>query len=357
MDHNQTIVIGGVDCHLETHHAVVVDEQGRRLGDQAFPATSSGYARLLEWMQHFGSVRAIGVESTASYGAGLTRYLLSAGLDVREVNQAHRALRYRRGKTDALDAEGAARKVVSGEASAIPKDTTGSVEAIRQLRLVRAGAVKARTAALAQLGELIVTAPQSVREELASSRTLRARATRCARLRVDTAELHQPLEAVKLALRSVSERILALEHEIARFDQHLARLVATIAPRTTARLGVGTITAAQLLITAGQNVERVVDDAAFAHLCGVAPIPASSGTTQRNRLNRGGDRQANAALHLIAVCRLRYCQRTQAYAARRKAEGRSKRDILRCLKRYIARELFHALRADLAVLNASPATA
>ena len=351
----ETTVIGGVDCHLETHHAVALDTHGRRLGDQSFPTTSHGYHQLLAWLQQFGHVHAVGVESTASYGAGLTRYLVGAGLTVIEVNQPHRQVRWRRGKTDALDAEGAARSVLAGEATAVPKDTTGSVEAIRQLRLARASAVKARTAALTQLGEVIATAPAALRERLSGPASLHARATRCARLRADQARLHLPLEAAKFVLRSLSQRILALDAEIARFDAHLATLVASVAPRTTALLGVGTLTAAQLLITIGQNAARMGDEAAFAHLCGVAPIPASSGKTNRHRLNIGGDRQANAALYLIAVCRLRYCERTRAYAARRTHAGRSKRDTLRCLKRYIAREVFHTLRADLAALTAQPA--
>jgi transposase len=357
MAHLQTIVIGGVDCHLDTHHAVALDALGQRLGDQPFPATGQGYAALLAWLQQFGRLQAVGVESSAAYGAGLTRVLLAAGVHVIEVNQPHRHLRFRRGKTDAIDAEGAARSVLSGEACAVPKDTTGSVEALRYLRVVRASAVKARTAALAQLGELIATAPAAFREQLGRCASVHARVTTCARLRIDPTMLQQPLAAAKLALRSLSRRILALDAEIDRFDQQLTRLVGALAPRTLALRGVGTITAAQLLITAGQNAERITDEAAFAHLCGAAPIPASSGKTNRHRLNVGGDRQANAALYLIAVGRLRYCERTRAYAARRTVEGRSKRDILRCLKRYIAREIYHTLQADLAALNARPRVA
>ena len=350
-----TTVIGGVDCHQQTHHAVALDEHGQRLGDQAFAATSRGYRQLLSWLQQFGGIQAVGVESTASYGAGLTRYLLEAGIRVIEVNQPHRQLRARRGKTDAIDAEGAARKVVSGEATAQPKDTTGSVESIRQLRLVRASAIKARTAALEQLGELTTTAPAELRERMGARTSLHTWATTCARLRPDVTRLEQPLEAAKLALHSLGQRILALDAEIASFDTHLTRLVSAVAPRTTALLGLGTLTTAQLLISLGQNAERIGQEAAFAHLCGVAPIPASSGKTNRHRLNTGGDRQANAALYLIAVCRLRYCQRTRAYAARRTAEGRSKREILRCLKRYIARDVYHTLRADLTAYRACTA--
>jgi transposase len=347
-----TRVFGGVDCHLEQHHAVALDAQGRRLGGHEFSATHAGYDQLLAWLRQFGIVTVVGVESTSSYGAGLTRFLTAAGVNVVEVNQPHHHLRYRRGKTDAIDAEAAARKVLSGEATAIPKDTTGIVESIRQLRLVRASAVKARSAALTQLGDLIATAPTTLRESL-TPKTLRGKATVCARLRPDHARLREPLQAAKLALRTISQRILTLDIEIGNFDQHLKLLVATAAPRTTAKLGISTGHAAQLLITAGQNVDRLRNEAAFAHLCGVAPVAASSGKTARYRLNWGGDRQANAALHLIAVVRLRYCERTRTYAARRTAEGRSKREILRCLKRYIAHEVFHALRADMAALPAT----
>lgn len=357
MAHLERVVIGGVDCHQQTHHAVLLDEDGRRLGDRAFAATSSGYRQLLQWLQQFGRIDRVGVESTASYGAGLTRHLLGAGIRVIEVNQTHRELRHRHGKTDAIDAEGAARRVLSGEATTLPKDTTGSVEAIRQLRVVRASAVKARTAALEQLGDLLTTAPAALRERVAPRASLHRRALACARLRPDVARLHQPLEAAKVALRSLAQRIVALDAEIASFDAHLERLLRTLVPRTLGLLGVGSVTAAQLLITLGQNAARIGDEAAFAHLCGVAPIPASSGKTNRHRLNSGGDRQANAALYLIAVCRLRYCERTRAYAARRTAEGRSKREIVRCLKRYIAREVYHCLRADMAAQSASLAAA
>ena len=357
MAHLERSVIGGVDCHQQTHHAVALDDHGRRLGDQAFAATSTGYGQLLNWLQQFGRLERVGVESTASYGAGLTRHLLSAGVRVIEVNHTHRELRHRRGKTDAIDAEGVARMVLSGEATTVPKDTTGGVEAIRQLHLVRASAVKARTAALEQLGELLTTAPAELRERFAPRTSLHTRAVACARLRPDLARLHQPLEAAKVALRSLAQRILALDTEIASLDAHLQPLLRALAPRTLALLGVGSVTTAQLLITLGQNTERIADEAAFAHLCGVAPIPASSGKTNRHRLNSGGNRQANAALYLIAVCRLRYCERTKAYAARRTAEGRSKRDILRCLKRYIAREIYRTLCADVATHTANQPTA
>jgi transposase len=290
------------------------------------------------------------VESTGSYAAGLVRALLARGITVVEVNQPHPHARARRGKSDPLDAELAARAALAGTASAVPKTTTGVVEAIRQLALVRAGAIKARTAALGQIEDLWLTAPAELRERLDSRKTLRGKATLCARLRPDTDRIGSPGEAAKLALRALGQRIIALEAEIALLDKKLSDLVAAAAPRTIGLLGVSTGHASQLLVSAGQNIERLRGEGAFAKLCAAAPKPASSGRTTRHRLDVGGDRQANRALHMIAVCRLRYCQRTRAYAARRSAEGLSKREIIRCLKRYIARELFHALRADLARL-------
>jgi len=348
------IVVGGVDCHAEVHHAAALDGTGRRLGEQAFPATRPGYERLLAWLRGFGSVTAVGVESTGSYGAGLTRFLLQAGVRVVEINQPHTHLRHRRGKTDAIDAEAAARKVLSGEATAVPKETTGAVEAIRQLRLTRRSAVKARAVSLRQLGDLIVTAPADLRERL-SCKTLQGQAAICARFRPDRQRLTDPAQAAKLALRTLARRIAALDAEIAQLDEHLERLVRVVAPRTIALLGIGPQHAGQLLVTAGQNITRLQGEAAFAHLCGVDPIPASSGKTTRHRLNPGGDRAANSALHMIAIVRLRYCARTQKYVTRRIAEGHSKREILRCLKRYIAREVYRTLCADLAHLDVAPA--
>ena len=351
---DERTVVGGVDCHSQVHHAAAIDGTGGRLGERAFPATQPGYEQLLVWLRGYGPVTTVGVESTGSYGAGLTRYLLQAGVRVVEINQPHAHLRQRRGKTDAIDAEAAARKVLSGEATSVPKETTGAVEAIRQLRLTRRSAVKARAGALRQLGDLIVTAPAKLRERL-SRKTLPGQAAICARFRPDRQRLADPVQAAKLALRTLARRIAALDAEIAQLDAHLEQLVRATAPRTIALLGIGPQHAGQLLVTAGQNITRLHGEAAFAHLCGADPIPASSGKTTRHRLNPGGDRAANSALHMIAVVRLRYCERTQKYAKRRIAEGRSKREILRCLKRYIAREVYRALCVDLAHLDMATA--
>ena len=240
--------------------------------------------------------------------------------------------------------------MLSAVASAIPKHTAGIVEAIRQLAVTRASAVKARSAALNQLENLIITAPDELRVELARRKTLSGKATLCRKLRPDLARLGEPAQAAKLALRSLARRVRGLDLEITELEGQLDRLTRAAAPRTTRLLGVGTVHTSQLLITAGENIDRLRSEAAFARICAAAPIPASSGRTIRHRLDRGGDRRANKTLHMIAVCRLRHCPRTRAYAARRTAEGLSKRDIIRCLKRYIARELYHSLRADLTSL-------
>ena len=344
-------VTGGVDAHAEAHHAAALDEQGRLLGVAAFPATAQGYRQLLAWLEGFGQVGLVGVESTGSYAAGLVRFLAARGVALVEVNQPHAHTRYRRGKSDAVDAEAAARKALAGEARAIPKERGGIVESIRQLRVARAGAVKAHTAALNQLGQLIVTAPAELREQLAAAKTSAGKVSLCLRLRADRACLHEPAQAARLALRSVAERARALERELELLDQKLGELVAAAAPRTVSLLGVSTQNGGQLLVTAGENIGRLASEASFASLCGASPIAASSGRTTRHRLNPGGDRQANRALHMLAVCRLCHCPRTRAYAARRTAEGLSKKEILRCLKRYIAREVYHSLRADLAALS------
>ena len=340
-------IVVGVDAHTDTHDAAVLDDCGRLLATRTFAADAGGYRELTAWIGRFGPVVAIGVESTGSYAAGLVRHLRAEGLEVLEVNQPHAHTRRRRGKSDPIDAEMAARHVLAASSIVIATDTTGIVEAIRQLRVARDGAVKARSAALNALTGLIVTAPEQLRRQLLARKTTRARATLCARLRPDQARLHEPGQAAKAALRSLARRVVDLDAEIDLLDRQLKRLVATAAPVTSSRVAVSTGHAGALLVTAGQIIERLRHEASFAALCGASPIPVSTGRTDRHRLNYGGDRDANRALHLIAVCRLRYCARTRSYAQRRTAEGKTKTEIIRCLKRYIAREIYHALIADL----------
>jgi transposase len=353
MQDDEIAVIGGVDAHADSHEVAALDDRGALLASERFATTFAGYAALLVWLRSFGRVEVVAVESTGSYAAGLTRYLREHGVVVVEINQPHAHTRRRRGKSDPIDAEMAARLWLAGKASTVPKQTDGIVESIRLLRVARASAVKARSATLVQLSELTITTPQELREQLSQRKTIRGKASLCRRLRPSLDGLDRPTQAAKLALRSLARRIDALDAEIAELDAQLEELVRTAAPRTTRLLGISTGHAGQLLVTAGQNIERLHGDAAFAALCGASPIPASSGRTTRHRLNYGGDRDANRALHMIAVCRLRYCERTRAYAQRRTAEGKTKREIIRCLKRYIAREAYHALQADLEDLHAT----
>lgn len=293
MTQQDRLVIGGVDAHADTHHAAALDDRGALLGTQQFPVSTPGYRQLLGWLRRFGGVDAIAVESTGAYAAGLVRYLRRRGVRVLEVNQPDAHTRRRRGKDDPIDAEMAARLALAGKATTIPKRTDGIVESIRQLRVARESAVKARTAALVQLGELIITAPQELRDQLSTRKTLRGKATLCRRLRPAARELGTPTQAAKFALRSISYRIGLLDQEIATLDQQLRPLVRTAAPRTTQLLGISTQHAGQLLVTVGENIERLRSEPSYAALCGTNPIPASSGKTRRHRLNYRGNRDAN----------------------------------------------------------------
>ena len=334
-------VTGGVDTHGHTHHAAVLDHLGRQLGDREFPASPSGYAALLAWLRGFGDLERVGVEGTGTYGVGLARRLRAAGVVVVEVDRPDRRARRGKGKSDPLDAYAAARAALSGAASTTPKRRDGQVEAIRALRVARSSAVKARTQATNQIKALLVAGPEQLREQLRHLSTA-AMIAACAKLRPG-ADLSSAEQATKLALRRLARRHQQLSKEIREADHDLDQLIGQAAPTLLALPGVGTEVAGQLLTTAGDNPERIVSEAAFAHLCGAAPIPASSGRTHRHRLNRGGDRNANRALYVVVLGRLRYDPRTRAYVERRTHEGLSKPEIIRCLKRYVAREIYQSL--------------
>ena len=335
-------VVGGVDTHKDTHTAAVIDTAGRLLGHATFPATGSGYARLLDWMGGFGRVLLVGIEGTGAYGAGLGAHLRERGVGMVEVDRPDRKARRRAGKSDPLDAEAAARAGLGARATGVPKDPGGAVEALRVLRVARRSAVDQRADTQRQIKALIITAPEPLRQRLRALSNKHLLLT-CARLRPDTTRLHEPAEATKHALRTLAARHAQLTTEITGLDAHLAALVERINPALLQLDGIGVDVAGQLLVTAGGNPERVRSEPAFAMLCGVAPLPASSGKTRRHRLNRGGDRQANAALYRVALSRLRWDPRTRAYAQRRTTEGLSKKEIIRCLKRLIAREIYHVL--------------
>ncbi len=334
-------VTGGVDTHADVHVAAVVDQVGRVLGTQAFPATAAGYRAVLAWMKLHGELARAGVEGTGSYGAGLARCLASCGVEVVEVIRPNRQARRRRGKSDTADAVAAAVAALSGEASGLPKSRDGAAESIRALRVARAGAVKARTQAGNQLRDLIVTAPEQVRRQLAGLPCQR-QVELAGRFRPGDPAC--PAQGTRAAMASVARRHQQLAAEITQLDAALEELLARAAPEgLLAKQGVATQVASTLLATAGDNPGRVRKEASFAALCGASPVDASSGKQLRHRLNRGGDRQANSALWTIAMTRLAHDPRTRAYAARRTAEGKTKKEIIRCLKRYIAREIYKTL--------------
>jgi transposase len=344
-------IVGGVDTHLATHQAAVLTNLGEVVGSREFAATRTGYESLLTWMRGLGDLRSVGIEGTGSYGAGLARHLLDRDVEVFEVPRPDRRLRRQLGKSDPVDAEAAARAVLSGGRLTASKVADGPMQSIRMLRVARSGALKARTAATNSLRSLVVTAPEALRMRLRGL-TRGQLVTVCRRFRGDGSVVGDPEQVAKIALRSIAERVHALGLETSSLDRELARLAAHAAPNTMALFGLGPDSAGALLVSIGDNPDRLRSESAFARLAGVAPIPASSGQTRRHRLHRGGNRAANSALHVAVVVRLRYCPRTRAYADRRRAEGLSMSEIIRCLKRYLAREVFVALRADYALMAA-----
>ena len=346
-------IIGGVDTHAAVHCAAAIDSTGRRLGIAEFPANEGGYARLTRWLRSQGQLRSVGVEGTGAYGAGLARHLRREHVMVIEVPRPDRRLRRNHGKSDPIDAEAAARAVLAGTARVVPKRADGPVEAIRNLRIARLGAIKAKTAATNTLRSMIITAPDQLRGQLPSAGLPNKIIDACARLRPDGERLDDPVQATKAALRSVAQRARALRDEIRVLDAQTKALLAATAPTTLAVFAMGPDTTAALLVTIGDNPDRLRSERAFARLCGVAPIPASSGKTNRHRLHRGGDRSANRALHIAVIVRMRYCPRTRAYVNRRTAQGRTKNEIIRCLKRYLAREIYRTLRTDYSALTAT----
>lgn len=334
-----------MDTHKDTHTAAVVDTAGRLLGHETFPATGAGYATLLDWLAGFGRLLVVGIEGTGAYGSGLAAHLRREGVGMVEVDRPDRKARRWQGKSDPVDAEAAARAALAARATGTPKDRDGAVEALRVLRVARRSAVAQRADVQRQIKTLVVTAPEALRERLRGLRDRQLLAV-CVRLRPDTARLHDPHEATKHALRTLAVRHAQFTVEITGLDAHLTILVAQINPALLELNGVGVDVAGQLLVTAGGNPDRIRTEPAFAMLCGVAPLPASSGKTRRHRLNRGGDRQANAALYRVTLCRLRWDPRTKAYAERRTTEGLSKKEIIRCLKRLIAREIYYVLQPE-----------
>jgi transposase len=317
----------------------VITDAGKPLADAEFPTSPAGYDDAVRWVRGFGAVAIAGVEGTSSYGAGLTRVLQAAGIEVAEVSRPDRAARRRQGKSDPLDAYAAARAALAGHGLAVPKDE--HTAALRALLTARRGAVKARTAAINQIHALLVTAPGELRERY-RRHSITGVVKALARCR-PASHTDPTIVAVLIAAKSLAQRVEFLTHQERDLTAQLDERVQKFNPALRAAYGVGPDVAAQLLVTAGTNPHRLRNEAAFAALCGAAPVPASSGKTTRHRLSRGGDRAANSALHRIALVRMSSHPRTRGYVERQGTRGRTKKEILRLLKRAIAREIFRCL--------------
>ena len=336
------VVVGGVDTHADTLHAAAVDGIGRPLGDAEFPTTPTGYQAALAFLASFGTLVLIGIEGTSSYGTGITRAAAAAGIAVREVTRPDRAHRRMRGKSDPIDAYQAAQAALSGRADAAPKDA--SIDAIRALHIARRSAVKAKTATIHQIHQLLITAPDSVREKyrtLNDDRLINALAS------CRPGSQDPTTRAVLTALKTLAQRHRFLASQADDLETQLRDLIRAENPHLLSLRGVGPISAAQLLITAGGNPDRLRSEASLAALCGTAPVPASSGKTTRHRLSRGGDRAANHALHTIAISRMTCHAPTRDYVSRKRASGRSDKEILRQLKRALVREIYRSLTRGL----------
>jgi transposase len=347
---NSVVVVGGVDTHKAMHVAAVVDEHDRVLGSAAFATTPHGYKNLLIWLKSFGEVSRVGIECTGTYGAGLLRYLQRARIEVLEVTSPDKTTRRKRGKDDTIDAESAAHAAFARIRTVTPKTRDGMIESLRVLKVCRKTAVAARRVALQIIQTQIISAPESLREQLRTMTRMKLIRTLAA-WRPDMTGYRDVVTAYRIALKSLARRFVELHDEVADLDVMIKAIVDGLAPELIARRSVGYESASQLLITAGENTERLHSEASFAALCGVSPVPASSGQTQRHRLNRGGDRAANSALHMIAIGRIHYDPTTQAYVKRRIEQGRTKLEIIRCLKRYIAREIYHVICARNRAIN------
>lgn len=335
------MITGGVDTHADQHVAAAIDANGGVLGTESFPADEAGYEALLVWLVSHGQVVRVGVEGTGSWGVGLTRFLHSNEVIVVEVDRPNRQHRRKVGKSDDTDAISAARAALSGSASVTPKRRDGGVEEIRVLLVARRSAREQRIQTLNQLRHLVFTAPEPIRARF-KDRYKTGLVTDVAKLR--PRKDSDPISyTTQMTMRGLARRIRHLDAEMKMIDTRLKQLITDTAPSLLELHGVGLDTAASLLVTAGDNPQRLRSEASWAHLCGVTPIPASSGKTTRHRLNRGGDRHANAALYRIVLTRMSSDPRTRDYVTRRRAEGRSNREIIRCLKRYVARETFKHL--------------
>lgn len=338
-----TRTVVGVDTHKDRHVAVALGSLGQRLGEFIF--ASDAPEELLSWAKAFGGELSFGIEGTASYGMGLAKYLAFSGYQVVDINRPNRQVRRLKGKSDPIDAEMAARSVLSGTGGGTPKSHDGIVEAMRVIDVGHDALIKAKTQLVAVMKSLVVTAEPVLRASLEKLPNPKLVET-CAKYRSTSTNGDDLLSSTKMSLRVLSRQVRNLDNQIEELDNRRRRLIGQCAPSLVGAFGVGFDTAANLLRVFGDNPERIRSESAFAAMCGVSPIPASSGKTQRMRLSRGGNRQANSALYIIALCRMGHHGPTKDYVQKRLAEGKTKKEIIRCLKRYIAREVYRLVMAD-----------
>lgn len=339
----------GVDTHKHFHVAAVIAQSGRRLAYKSFDADAKGYRQALAWARSFGEVAQAGIESCGTYGAGLRAHLGRDGIEVFDVYAPDKAKRRRRGKDDAEDAFQAAEAALCGERCGIAKDTSAALESLALLKATYAQTVRQRTATVNALKAAIVSLPDAFRSRLRHMDTSELVAT-CSAFRT-SARGDDAQADMRLALRTLAKRVIHLDGERAVLDKRIKALADRLLPHTSSLFGIGHHGATTLLCAAGLNIERMRSESSFSMLCGTSPVPVSTADSYHHRLNRGGNRKANSAIHTMALTRMRYSEKTQAFIAGKMSESKSKTDAIRILKRYLAREAYAALKRDISVLG------
>lgn len=343
-DEEAFLVYAGIDTHKENHALCLVDQFGRKISGEIYPANKEGYAMIAKAIGEPKNCGGVGIEGTMSYGSGIYKYLQSKGYKVFEI-LGPKVDRHKCGvgKSDLIDAERAAQMALKGQNIYSPKSADGWVEALRALHITRNTYVKITTSITNIVKSLLVTAPNDIRDEFASIKNVKNMMASLSEKR----EVEDVVEqALFSALQSLALTWIDANKKADELEEEMRVILEEHAPALLVIEGCGTLTSAQLAITAGDNPRRMKNKNAFAALCGVSPVPASTGDNgrpKRYRLNRGGDRHANCALYRIVKSRLAYDEQTKAYVEKRKSEGKTKKEIIRCLKRYVANEVYRAL--------------
>lgn len=340
-------VIVGADTHKQFHTIAVITQTGERLAAKGFDADAKGYRQALVWAHAHGEVLRAGIESSGSYGAGLCMHLKKSGIKVYDVYAPDKQKRRRCGKDDTEDAFQAAEAALSLERCAIAKDKDAILEALVILKVAYGQAVRQRTATINALKAVIITLPDDLRSRLRDMHTSELVET-CAAFRISVT-CEDRCDDTRLALRTLAKRTRYLDEEKALLDKRIKRYAKDLLPHTSSLFGIAHHGATTLLCSCGWNIGRIKSEGSFSMLCGTSPLPVSTANSYHHRLNRGGNRKANSAIHTMALQRMKHCERTRGFIERKISEGKSKKDAIRILKRYIAREVYNALKADLSL--------